>query len=142
MTTSGQRAARRIVDAMVVLEGSSNAPDVVKKAVKVLEDRREKNAVASIILLSDVSGQSSHVSTTRHCYSHSQSHQNVVVHTLKLTSVDDHAFVKTVGSLLNVVIKDLQIQLGFVSGSSPAAIVKVLSHTPRAVALGSGQCVT
>ncbi|KAM0032376.1 putative chromatin regulator PHD family [Helianthus debilis subsp. tardiflorus] len=138
MTTSGQRAARRIVDAMAVLEGSSNASDAVKKAVKVLEDRREKNAVASIILLSDVSGQSSHVSTTRHCYSHSQSHQNVAVHTLKLTAIDDHAFAKTVGSLLNVVVQDLQIQLGFVSGSSPAEIVTVLSHAPRAVTLGSG----
>ncbi|MFS7973604.1 hypothetical protein Hanom_Chr09g00858541 [Helianthus anomalus] len=50
---------------MAVLEGSSNASDAVKKAVKVLEDRREKNTVASIILLSDISGQSSHTCLPR-----------------------------------------------------------------------------
>ncbi|KAL8245297.1 hypothetical protein R6Q59_011555 [Mikania micrantha] len=42
MTTSGRRAARRIVEAMAVLDGSSNSRDAVKKAVKVLEDRHEK----------------------------------------------------------------------------------------------------
>ncbi|KAI3785186.1 hypothetical protein L1987_44299 [Smallanthus sonchifolius] len=136
MTPTGQRAARRIVEAMAVLEGSSNPNDAVKKAVKVLEDRREKNTVASIFLLSDVPDQSTYVSSTR--YSHSQSHLNVTVHTLKLTVIDDHAFAKSVGSLLNVAVQDLQLQLGFVSGSAPAEITSVFSYAPRSVALGSG----
>ncbi|KAI3726399.1 hypothetical protein L1987_66196 [Smallanthus sonchifolius] len=136
MTPTGQRAARRLVEAMAVLEGSSNANDAVKKAVKVLEDRREKNTVASIFLLSDVPDQSTYVSSTR--YSHSQSHLNVAVHTLKLTVIDDHAFAKSFGSLLNVAVQDLQLQLGFVSGSAPAEITSVFSYAPRSVALGSG----
>ncbi|XP_076903870.1 putative E3 ubiquitin-protein ligase EDA40 [Bidens hawaiensis] len=136
MTASGQRAARRIVDAMAILEGSSNATDAVKKAAKVLEDRREKNTVASIFLLSDVSSQSSYVSTTRSC--HSQSHLNVVVHSLKLTLIDEHTFTKSVTSLLTIPVQDLQLQLAFVSGSAPAEITSVFSYAPRAIALGFG----
>ncbi|XP_076950922.1 E3 ubiquitin-protein ligase WAVH1-like [Bidens hawaiensis] len=134
MTASGQRAARRIVDAMAILEGSSSATDAVKKAAKVLEDRREKNTVASIFLLSDVSSQSSYVSTTRYC--HSQSHLNIVVHSLKLTSINEHAFAKSVTSLLTIPIQDLQLQLGFVSGSAPAEITSVFSYAPRPVTFG------
>ncbi|KAL8231178.1 hypothetical protein R6Q57_000956 [Mikania cordata] len=136
MTSAGKRAARRIVEAMAVLGGSSYAIDAVKKAGKVLEDRREKNTVASIFLLSDVPDQSSYVSSTR--YVHSQSDLNVTVHTLKLTVIDDHTFAKFVGSLLNVSVQDMQLQLGFVSGSSPAEITSVYSYAPRPVAHGSG----
>ncbi|KAI3500252.1 hypothetical protein L1887_36070 [Cichorium endivia] len=137
MTTTGQRAARRIVEAMAVLEGSSNASDAVRKAAKVLEDRREKNAAASIILLSDVPDQSSHVSSTR--YSHS--HLDVALHTVKLAMNDDHhhTFVKSIGSLLNVAVQDLKLDIGFVSGSSPAEISAVYSYAPKPVALGSGK---
>lgn len=134
MTTSGQRAARRIVEAMVVLEGSSNSSDAVKKAAKVLEDRREKNAVASIILLSNVPDQPSCVSSTRY----SQSQLDVAVHTLKLAVIDDHTFAKSIGSLLNVAVQDLQLQLGFASGSAPGEIIAVYAYSPRPVALGSG----
>ncbi|KAK1433182.1 hypothetical protein QVD17_10088 [Tagetes erecta] len=130
MTITGKRSARRIVEAMAVLDGCSNANDAVKKAVKVLEDRTERNTVASIFLLSDVSDQAPYVSSTRHL--------NIAVHTLKLTAIDDHSFSKTVGSLLNVTVQDLKLHLSFVSGSSPAEITAVYSHAPRAMNLGSG----
>ncbi|KAL4582387.1 hypothetical protein LXL04_006934 [Taraxacum kok-saghyz] len=135
MTPTGKRAARRIVDAMAVLEGSSNASDAVRKAAKVLEDRREKNAAASIILLSDIPQQSSHVSSTR--YSHS--HLDVALHTVNLAINDDHAVVKSIGSLLNVVVQDLQLQLRYASGSPPVEITAVYSYTPKPAALGSGK---
>ncbi|KAI3760993.1 hypothetical protein L1987_51398 [Smallanthus sonchifolius] len=135
MTNTGKRAASHIVEAMAVVDGSSNATVAVKKAAKVLEDRKEKNTVASIILLSDVSNQSSYVSSTR--YINHQSHLNVAVHTLKLTATDNHALEKTVGSLLNVAFQDLQLQLGFVSGSAPAEIAAVYSQAPPSVALCS-----
>ncbi|XP_076893588.1 putative E3 ubiquitin-protein ligase EDA40 [Bidens hawaiensis] len=120
MASSGKRAAYRLVKAMAVVDGSSNATDAVKKAVKVLEDRTEKNTVASIILLSDVPSQLSDVSSTRY--------QNITVHTLKLTVTE-----KTVGSLLNGAVQDLQLQLGIVSGSSAAEIAAVYSHAPPLV---------
>ncbi|KAI3777218.1 hypothetical protein L1987_47015 [Smallanthus sonchifolius] len=135
MTNTGKRAASHIVEAMAVVDGSSNATVAVKKAAKVLEDRREKNTVASIILLSDVADQSSYVSSTR--YINHQSHLNVAVHTLKLTAIDNHALAKTVGSLLNVAVQDLQLRLGFVSGSAPAEIAAVYTHAPPSIALCS-----
>ncbi|KAI3813436.1 hypothetical protein L1987_18159 [Smallanthus sonchifolius] len=133
MTTSGRRAARRIVEAMAVLEGFSNSKDAVKKAVKVLEDRREKNPVATVILLSDVLNQPSPVSSIR--YSHSR--VDIPIHSLNLAMTDDHVFSKCIGNLLSVVVQDLRLQLGFVSGSSPAVISAVYSRTPHPIVLGS-----
>ncbi|KAJ8506530.1 hypothetical protein OPV22_007416 [Ensete ventricosum] len=59
----GQRAARLIVERLVVA-GGGGAPsgeeivaDAVRKATKVLEDRRERNPVATIMLLSDARPQ-------------------------------------------------------------------------------------
>lgn len=134
MTTSGRRAARRIVEAMAVLEGSSNSKDAVKKAVKVLEDRREKNPVATVILLSEVLDQSSFISSTRY----SNSRLDICIHSLKLAVTEDHVFAKCIGNLLSVVVQDLRLQLGFVSGSTPAVIAAVYSRTPQPIVLGSG----
>ncbi|XP_071693519.1 E3 ubiquitin-protein ligase WAVH1-like [Rutidosis leptorrhynchoides] len=127
MTTSGRRAARRIVDAMAVLEGSSNSKDAVKKAVKVVEDRKEKNPVARIILLSEVvldHSESVSVSTTRY--------GSIAVHSLKLVLIED-LMLKYIASLICVTVQDLQIDLGFVSGSVQA----VYSRTPQPILLGS-----
>ncbi|KVI02764.1 von Willebrand factor, type A [Cynara cardunculus var. scolymus] len=134
MTTSGRRAARRIVEAMAVLEGSSNSKDAVKKAIKVLVDRREKNPVATVIVLSEVLDQSSSVSSTR--YSHSR--LDIPIHSLKLAVTEDHVFAKYIGNLLSVVVQDLRLHLGFVSGSAPATIAAVYSRTPQPIVLGSG----
>ncbi|XP_023748010.1 E3 ubiquitin-protein ligase WAV3 [Lactuca sativa] len=134
MTTTGRRAARRIVEAMAVLEGSSNSKDAVKKAVKVLEDRREKNPVATIILLSEVLDQSSSISSAR--YSHAR--LDIPIHSLNLAVTEDHVFAKCIGNLLSVVVQDLKLQLGFISGSGPAAIAAVYSRTPLPIVLGSG----
>ncbi|KAI3695547.1 hypothetical protein L1987_78544 [Smallanthus sonchifolius] len=59
-----EKAQRRfLVDlAMTVLDGTPNSKDAVRKAVKVLLDRREKNIVGAVILLSDFLDQSSSVS--------------------------------------------------------------------------------
>ncbi|XP_076919947.1 E3 ubiquitin-protein ligase WAV3-like [Bidens hawaiensis] len=122
MTTSGRRAARRIVEAMAVIEGSSNSKDALKKAVKVLEDRREKNPIATVILLSDVINQSSSVSSIRY-----------PIHSLKLGITEDDLFVKQIGNLITVAVQDLRLQLG----ASPAAIAAVYSRTPQPIVLGS-----
>lgn len=134
MTTNGRRAARRIIESMAVLEGSSNSKDAVKKAIKVLEDRREKNPVATIVLLSEVLDQSSSISSTR--YSHSR--LDIPIHSLNLAVSKDNEFAKCIGNLLSVVVQDLKLQLGFVSGSAPAAIAAVYSRTPHPIVLGSG----
>ncbi|KAF7829241.1 putative E3 ubiquitin-protein ligase EDA40 [Senna tora] len=130
MTSSGQRSARRIVDALTVInqtrEEASVTNDALKKAAKVIEDRREKNPFASVMLLSF-------------------SHLEIPVHSVRFQdggacahAQPDHAFAKCVGGLLNVVAQDLKLQLGIVSRSAPVEIAAVYSLSGRPTALGSG----
>ncbi|KAG6522024.1 E3 ubiquitin-protein ligase WAV3-like [Zingiber officinale] len=61
MSWQGQRAARQIVERLVVVgeigaaaaAGGASIGDALRKATKVLEDRRERNTVSTIMLLSD-----------------------------------------------------------------------------------------
>ncbi|WOG92955.1 hypothetical protein DCAR_0312233 [Daucus carota subsp. sativus] len=150
MTTTGRRSARRIIDALAVLDGTSSANDALKKAVKVLDDRRERNTTCSVMILSDgcddrerFAGnhrrQSSFVFSTRY------TQHNIPVHSIGFNQDargnSPEAFAKCVGGLLSVVVQDLKLQLGFVSGSAPAEIAAVYSFTARPASLGSG-CVT
>ncbi|KAL2536510.1 Zinc finger (C3HC4-type RING finger) family protein [Forsythia ovata] len=52
LTAQGQELARSIIDQLVFSQGSSVC-EALKKATKVFDERRHKNTVASIILLSD-----------------------------------------------------------------------------------------
>ncbi|XVE95133.1 hypothetical protein REPUB_Repub02eG0070200 [Reevesia pubescens] len=150
MTAQGQQAARRIIDRLLCGQGTS-VGDALRKATKVLEDRRERNPVASIMLLSDghdervhsnASNQrhhSNHVSTTRFA------HIEIPVHAFgfglsggySLEPAED-AFAKCVGGLLSVVVQDLRIQLCFASGSAPAEITAVYSCNGKPSVLTSG----
>lgn len=152
MTTNGRLTARRIVDAIVFSQGTSSPSDALKKAGKVLEDRRERNPVASIMLLSDshdgqssatnsanLKSQPSVVSSTRFA------HVEIPVHSVGFGqggayshAPSDDAFAKCVGGLLSVVAQDLRLQLGFASGSAPAEIRAVYSCSGRPTSLGSG----
>uniref|UniRef100_A0A5B7B4Y3 RING-type E3 ubiquitin transferase n=1 Tax=Davidia involucrata TaxID=16924 RepID=A0A5B7B4Y3_DAVIN len=151
MTIHGQRAARRIIDRLVCSQGTS-VGDALRKATKVLEDRRERNPVASIMLLSDGQDErvqpknsdrrqtSSHVSSTRFA------HIEIPVHAFGFGErsggysheTAEDAFTKCVGGLLCVVAQDLRIQLGLVSGSAPAEISAVYSCNGRPTVLSSG----
>ncbi|CAI0464149.1 unnamed protein product [Linum tenue] len=150
MTSHGQRAARRIVDRLVCGQGSS-VGEALMKAAKVLEDRRERNPVATIMLLSD--GQDDRVqsnSNQRHEKSHVTSttrfaHIEIPVHAFGFGKSGGYshepaedAFAKCVGGLLSVVVQDLRIQLGFASGSAPAEICAVYSWNGRPTVLSSG----
>lgn len=151
MTTTGRRSARRIVDAVVALDGtaSGSASDAIKKAAKVLEDRREKNPAASIILLSDGPNdrsanqrrQSSIVCSTRF------PNLDIPVHSVSLKSArayghappqSEDGLSKSIAGLLSMVVQDVRIQLGIISGSGPAEISGVYSCMGRPEALGSG----
>uniref|UniRef100_I1L4W2 RING-type domain-containing protein n=1 Tax=Glycine max TaxID=3847 RepID=I1L4W2_SOYBN len=151
MTGGGQRSARRIVDALAAIdqtrEGTPVKNDAVKKAAKVLEDRREKNAVASIVVLSDLNdsraGNNMHkpslVSTTR------LAHLEVPVHAVRLGecshALSDDALANFVGGLLNVVAQDVRIQLEVVSRSRAVEIAGVYSLSGRPVSLGSSDWI-
>lgn len=153
MTSQGQRAARRIVDRLVCGQGTS-VGDALRKATRVLEDRRERNPVASIILLSDGQddggGGGAHhhnnqrqppnnVSSTRFAHIEIPVHafgfgKNGFSHSHEPA---ENAFAKCVGGLLSVVVQDLRIQLGFPSGDAEISAVYSCS-TGRPTVLGSG----
>ncbi|OMO56352.1 Zinc finger, RING-type [Corchorus capsularis] len=146
MSSHGRRSARRMVDALGSNGQGMSVNDAVKKAAKVLEDRREKNAVASIMILSDGQDKQSSqinpsnqnlpvVSTTR------LAHLEIPVHSIGFGTCthapSDDAFCKIVNGLLSVVVQDVKLQLGFVSGSAPAEISSVYSLTARPASFGS-----
>ncbi|KAL4280177.1 hypothetical protein GQ457_03G034650 [Hibiscus cannabinus] len=139
MTVQGQKAARRIIDRLTCGQGTS-VGDALRKATKVLEDRRERNPVASIMLLSDGQDErvQSNASNQRHHSSHASStrfaHIEIPVHAFGFGQSGGYshepaedAFAKCVGGLLSVVVQDLRIQLSFASGSAPAEITAVYS---------------
>ncbi|KAE8655846.1 protein RMD5-like protein A-like isoform X1 [Hibiscus syriacus] len=144
MSSSGRRLARRIVDVLGRNRQGMSVNDALKKAVKILEDRREKNAVTSILILSDNHDKQSQsdptnqnlpvVSTMR------LSHSEIPVHSFDFGSCthapNEDAFCKIVNGLLSVVVQDVRLQLGLESGSAPAEISSVYSLTARPAALG------
>ncbi|BAT75117.1 hypothetical protein LR48_Vigan01g149900 [Vigna angularis] len=143
MTGRGQTAARRVVDALVAGElqrgGTPARNDALKKAVKVLEDRRQKNTVAKIILFTN-GHEDQRLSTTRFAvrslrYSHEGACDD---------SQHDSDFATRVGNLLSVVAEDFKLELKLASRSAPAEIAAVYSvakgctdaFSPNSVALG------
>lgn len=150
MTAQGQRAARRIIDRLACGQGTS-VGDALRKATKVLEDRRERNPVASIMLLSDGQDErvQGNVSSQRHGGSHASStrfaHIEIPVHTFGYgrsggysNEPAEDAFAKCVGGLLSVVVQDLRIQLNLAGGSAPAEISAVYSCHGGPTVLSSG----
>ncbi|XP_028783924.1 E3 ubiquitin-protein ligase WAVH1-like [Neltuma alba] len=154
MTSSAQRSARRIVDKLTAIAesraGSCFKDDALRKAAKVLEDRREQNPVASIVLLSDGENECITnplfveerpcVSSTRH------PHLDIPVHSVRLPdggTTFDHAqphysLGKYLNGLLNMVAQDLRLQLRVVSRPLPAEIAAVYCVSGGPTAIGAG----
>ncbi|CAA7405413.1 unnamed protein product [Spirodela intermedia] len=146
MSPDGQRSARRIVERLVCGEGSS-AREGIRKAVKVLEQRRESNPVAAIVLLTDSQQHKDDCGRRRReCHSSHTSysaitrfaHFEVPVHESGFGAEEhqEHAedsFARCVGGLLSVVCHDVRLELSFPSGE----VCSVYSSGSRPVALGS-----
>ncbi|GAA0176036.1 ion channel [Lithospermum erythrorhizon] len=154
MTSQGQRVARRFIDRLVCSQGTS-VGEALRKASRVLEDRRERNPVASIMLLSDSHDESVQTSNNNQRKGSSQasstrfSHVEIPVQSsgfggnssYKQEPAED-AFTKCVGGLLCVVVQDLRVQLGFAYGSDPAEVsAAYLSNGRPTVLNGSSFCL-
>ncbi|KAL1817659.1 hypothetical protein ACET3Z_020233 [Daucus carota] len=132
MTSQGQRSARRVIDRLDLHSGSC-AGDALRQATKILEDRRERNPVASVMLLSDGQDEQprqDNNSNNRPVASHGSStrfaHVEIPVHSAGYSQEPaEDAFAKCVGGLLSVVVQDLRVRVGFASGSDPAEICAV-----------------
>lgn len=151
MTVEGRRSARRIVDALGSTGQGMSANDALKKATKVIEDRRVKNPIASIIIISNGQDDRSYVNSvaqkrsSRIVSSTRFSHMEIPVHSISLGSISacknsptEDALAKYASGLLSVVVQDLKLQIGFISGSLPAEISAVYSLTGRPSAFGPG----
>ncbi|XP_020227070.1 E3 ubiquitin-protein ligase WAV3 isoform X1 [Cajanus cajan] len=155
MTAQGQRVARRIVDRLVIGQGSS-VGDALRKATRVLEDRRERNPVASVMLLSD--GQEERVqnqrgnnnNNQRKAWSHVSStrfaHIEIPVHAFGLGAKsgyseeaggDEDAFAKCVGGVLSVVVQDLRIQVELESETVEMSAIYSCSGRPTLMSSGA-----
>ncbi|KAJ8512883.1 hypothetical protein OPV22_003317 [Ensete ventricosum] len=190
MSRQGQRAARQIVDRLLAVVGreapakGANVGDALRKAAKVLQDRRERNPVATIMLLSD-SGQQQLLlrdhgkkDDNHHhkpLYAPRDSGGDIHPHPLSTVTSDgatcfthleiplvasgcgdksagnpppqkhrqmpnEDAFIKCVGGLLSVVMRDVRLQLIFPTGDI-SAVYPCSGRSCVEVALRGGSSV-
>ncbi|CAL9233511.1 unnamed protein product [Arabidopsis halleri] len=135
MTANGRRSARRIVDIISVPgsvdfsgEGMS-VNDALKKAVKVLDDRRQKNPFTTVFVLTD-----------RQAHQAAQlAHSRIPIHTIWLShTLPEDAFARTINGYLSLSVQDLGLQIGLISGLGQGEITSVYSLSGRPAWLGTG----
>ncbi|KAG7567316.1 von Willebrand factor type A [Arabidopsis thaliana x Arabidopsis arenosa] len=135
LTANGRRSARRIVDIITVPgsvdfsgEGMS-VNDALKKAVKVLDDRRQKNPFTTVFVLTD-----------RQAHQAAQlAHSRIPIHAIWLShTLPEDAFARTINGYLSLSVQELGLQLGLISGSGQGEITSVYSLSGRPAWLGTG----
>ncbi|XP_073018676.1 probable E3 ubiquitin-protein ligase EDA40 [Primulina eburnea] len=136
MTSAGKKSVRMIIDAVGALDCAGSSPtDSLKKAAKVIEDRREKNLSVSILLFTD-GHRNDPVAT-----SSSLSHMKIPIHSFNLSAcvqAPPESFAKRIHCILSTSIQDLEIQLVPATSSPPYDIPAVYSYTGRPAFIGSG----
>lgn len=161
MTRQGQRSARQIIDRLVVcgknqavhtnkvLERlpSSCMGDALKKATKVLEDRRERNPVATIMLLSD--GQSQEQSPHEENIPDNASNQNmkratrfthveIPIHQQKREKEGSNVFADSV----NIVLQDMKLHFTLPSVINSGAEISSVYSFSSTNSCDIGQAMT
>jgi uncharacterized protein YegL len=170
MTRQGQRAARQIVDRLVVCassqeqsesqqQGSACVGDALRKATKVLEDRRDRNPVATVMLLSDTQQQQQQETRKQHQqvrrpsvvapaatrFTHVEipigdapPHRQQAVTPKEADEKEEHAFAKCLGGLVSVVMQEVHLELLFPTGEITAVYTSGGPGQPQAVPLARG----
>uniref|UniRef100_A0A453ACU3 VWFA domain-containing protein n=1 Tax=Aegilops tauschii subsp. strangulata TaxID=200361 RepID=A0A453ACU3_AEGTS len=172
MSRQGQRSARQIVDRLVVCAAaqgqeqaqSACAGDALRKATKVLEDRRDRNPVATVMLLSDTQQQQDARKHGDHHHSLRRpqaapaaatrfTHVEIPIagpaddaparsplapkeEHLESSAPAEHAFAKCLGGLVSVVMQEVHLELAFPTGEITA--VYSCGAGQHAVALAGG----
>lgn len=153
MTATGRRVARRVVEKLVCGGHGNNVGEAMMKVAKVLEDRRARNPVAAVILLTDgheERAQTGDSTNQRRCFVHVSSSRftqiEVPVHWFGLRTKPRHNYnpgeeaqeedlAKCMGTILSVVVQDLRVQLRFEPGSGETEISAVYSCSGSPTAL-------
>nr|GMC77279.1 E3 ubiquitin-protein ligase WAV3-like [Ipomoea batatas] len=130
MSEMGRQQALQGVNSLAA-NGGTNIAEGLRKGAKIMEDRREKNSVASLILLSDgqdtytisnSSGEDSSFKIPVHTFGFGTDHDASSMHSIseisggtfsfiETESVIQDAFAQCIGGLLSVVVKELQLSI-------------------------------
>ncbi|KAI3957894.1 hypothetical protein MKW92_000435 [Papaver armeniacum] len=130
MTGSGKQHALQAVNSLVA-GGETNIVEGLEKGAKVIEDRKHKNPVCSIMLLSD--GQDSfskrinlkeisRLQIPVHTFGFGADHDPVMLHSIAEGSKGNFSFIEAegliqdafaqcIGGLLSVIVQDLQVHV-------------------------------
>ncbi|KAI3882049.1 hypothetical protein MKX03_006259 [Papaver bracteatum] len=130
MTGSGKQHALQAVNSLVS-DGETDIVGGLKKGAKVIEDRKHKNPVCSIMLLSD--GQDSfskrinlrdisRLQIPVHTFGFGADHDPIMLHSIaegskgtfsfvEAEGLIQDAFAQCIGGLLSVVVQDLQVHV-------------------------------
>ncbi|XP_026451271.1 E3 ubiquitin-protein ligase WAV3-like [Papaver somniferum] len=130
MTDSGKKRALEAVNSLAA-SGGTNIVEGLKKGTKVIENRRHKNPVCSIMLLSD--GQDNYTKTINlketsrlqipvHTFGFGADHDPIMLHSIAESSkgtfsfieaegIIQDAFAQRIGGLLSVAVQDLQVHI-------------------------------
>ncbi|KAI3882045.1 hypothetical protein MKX03_006255, partial [Papaver bracteatum] len=130
MTDSGKKRALEAVNSLDA-DGCTNIVEGLKKGTKVIDDRRYKNPVCSIMLLSD--GQDSYTNTINlkeisrtqipvHTFGFGADHDPIMLHSIAESSkgtfsfieaegIIQDAFAQRIGGLLSVAVQDLKVHI-------------------------------
>jgi uncharacterized protein YegL len=175
MTRQGQRAARQIVDRLVVCASSQEQPssesqqqgsacvgDALRKATKVLEDRRDRNPVATVMLLSDTQQQQQQQEARKQQqqarrpsvvaapaatrFTHVEipigddapPHRPHAATPKEAEEKEEHAFAKCLGGLVSVVMQEVHLELLFPTGEVTAVYSSGGPGQPQAVSVAGG----
>lgn len=142
MTANGRRLARKIVDEIPGDGDGMSVNDAVKKAAKVIEDRRQNHLFTTIFVLTDRKAHQAQLAQPDFVTSTRFSHLEIPTHTIWLGACNhallDDVFAKRVKSLLSLAVQDLTLNLGLISGSGQGEVTSVYSLSGRPLWLGSG----
>ncbi|KAJ0850694.1 putative von Willebrand factor, type A, von Willebrand factor A-like domain superfamily [Helianthus annuus] len=117
MTETGKQESLQIINSLVA-NGGTNIAEALKKAVKVMTERKYKNPVSSMILLSD--GQDTYTSISPRKAGSKTDYQTLLPSSMQskkdVTHIPVHtfgfdAFAQCIGGLLSVVVQELRVEV-------------------------------
>ncbi|KAM7264939.1 hypothetical protein ACFE04_002622 [Oxalis oulophora] len=159
MSDTGKQQALHAVNSLVA-NGGTNIAEGLRKGAKIMENRREKNPVSSIILLSD--GQDTYtVSNSQpnyqqllpnnlgtqipvHVFGFGADHDSSSMHSISEVSGGTFSFIETeavmqdafaqcIGGLLSVVVQELQVEVECVNPTIRLGLLKAGGYASRVV---------
>ncbi|CAH2058770.1 unnamed protein product [Thlaspi arvense] len=169
MSDAGRQRALQAVNSLVA-NGGTNIAEGLRKGVKVMEDRRDKNPVASIILLSD--GRDTYTMNQAdpnyklllplsmhglfqipvHSFGFGSDHDASLMHSVSETSGGTFSFIESesviqdalaqcIGGLLSVAVQELRLEIDGMCSDVHLSSIKAGSYPSIVAGDGRSGCV-